>query len=90
MDTTITPCNTPGDHKVGTLYASPERIEQVVGFPANCRDDESKVKYSWGFMYKGERLGIWDYYGSYRANMFSFFGPPSLIAELFGETNVGS
>lgn len=81
---TITPNPKPGDSRTGTITGyTPKQIEEVLGFPANCYDDDSKVKYSWGFNYKGKRFGIWDYYGSYAINEWSTWGDTTLLKELF-------
>ncbi len=80
----ITPNDKPGDSRTGTIKGyTPKQIEAVLGFPANCIDDESKVKYSWGFNYKGQRFGIWDYYRSYKVGEWSTFGDEALLKELF-------
>lgn len=77
------PLNFAGPHKTGELPEdiTPERIADVLGFAPNIDDDPSKVKFSWGFTYKGEQCGIWDYKGS----RWSTYGPHWVFAELFGQ-----
>jgi len=71
-----------GDFKQHTLYCTLEEIEAVLG-PANCADDPSKVKYSWGFEVDGVRCGIWDYYQSYKHDTWSVFGPREIVEQVF-------
>lgn len=78
---TIVPVNQCGDHRTGDLPPSltPEAIAAVLGFAANIDDDESKVRFSWGFEVNGKRCGIWDYKGS----RWSTFDPDNVLPELF-------
>lgn len=71
-----------GDFKQHTLHCSVREIEAVLG-PANCHDDPSKVKYSWGFEVDGVRCGIWDYYESYKQGVFSAYGPREVLERVF-------
>lgn len=84
MNREITPVPEAGDYREGGLEGySAKEIAEVLGFKANVADDPDKVKYSWGFTYKGVRMGIWDYKGSHRHNSFSTFGPKKYFNELF-------
>jgi len=80
------PVNTGGDQRTGTLDGiTAQQITDVLGFGPNIDDDPDKVVNSWGFKYKGQRCGIWDYKGSHHDNAFSTFGPREIFVELFGE-----
>jgi len=72
-----------GDHRTGSLPStlSVKDIKARLGFAANCDDDESKVKYSWGFTVNGKRCGIWDYYG----NRWSVYDPHNVLHLVFPE-----
>lgn len=85
----VVPINEAGSHRTGTLVrVSKKRVDEVLGFKPNVPDDETKVKYSWGFKYRGHKCGIWDYYGSWRNEEFSTFGPKEVFEELFGTEHV--
>lgn len=81
----ITPYDHPGRCCTGRLLPTItyRQIVKVLGFRPNCDDDESKVKYSWGFIaeYNGKRVkcGIWDYKGS----RWSTYGPQEVFDYLF-------
>jgi hypothetical protein len=63
-------------------------IVETLGFHENLKDDEFKVRYSWGFQV-GDRVGaIWDYKGSYLDKIWSAWGPRELFIELFGAEHV--
>lgn len=88
-DDKIVPYDKAGDYCQGRITGvSSNLITQRLGFGPNVKDDPSKVKYSWGFMYKGQRFGIWDYNQSYRYNNFSYYGNKQIIKELFPEYEV--
>ena len=83
------PLNKPGSHKTGTLRnLSAADIERILGFPANVKDDPYKVKYSWGFECEGKEFGVWSYKGSEKANIFSVYGDPAILADIFGSKNL--
>jgi len=85
----VLPVDEAGDHAQYTIKGlSASQIKSIIGFPANCKDDPYKVKYSWGFTVDGVRCGVWDYKGSYKDNYFSAFGPIETLKKLFGD-NVG-
>ena len=85
----VVPLAEPGSHRTGTLVnVSKEKIEEVLGFKHNVKDDPSKVKYSWGFKYRGHKCGVWDYYGSWHDDLFSTFGPKEVFEELLGKEHV--
>lgn len=76
--------NVAGTHRTGGLTGvSHSDISKVLGFNSNVDDDPYKVKYSWGFTYKGHQCAIWDYKGSYRTLDFSTYGPQEVFDELF-------
>ena len=78
-----------GDYRTGTLENySADEIAKILGFEANCKDDPSKVVYSWGFKADGVHCGIWDYYGSHTLASFSTYGPKEVFEQLFGKENV--
>ena len=82
----IKPVDESGDHRTGSVIGlSTTEIAEKIGFPANVDDDESKVKYSWGFTVDGERCGVWDYKGSHRHKIFSTWGPREALRKVFGE-----
>lgn len=81
----IMPVDKPGDCKTGTLHASAEEIERVLGFPPNVEDDPDKVEHSWGFTVDGVRCGIWDYKGSGGCGVFSVYDPQGVLPTLFGK-----
>ena len=70
-----------GSHKTGSLpdSLSSHDIEAVLGFPANIKDDEYKVRHSWGFTVDGKECGIWDYKGS----RWSVYDPHNVLPALF-------
>jgi len=78
----ITMIDRCGDFKQGTMYATLSEIESVLG-KANCADDTTKVKHSWGFEVDGIRCGIWDYYGSHKQGLWSVYGPLDTLREVF-------
>lgn len=81
----IKPIDKAGAYRTGTLTAtSYEQICQVLGFPPNVEDDPDKVKYSWGFSVDGVECAIWDYYSSYKQNVWSLYGPKDVLKKLFG------
>lgn len=77
----IVAVNQCGDHRTGSLSPNitPAQIQKVLGFKANIADDDSKVKYSWGFTVNGKRAGIWDYKGS----RWSIYDPDGVVPDLF-------
>ena len=80
----ITPCNTAGASRTGTLYdINVATITQKLGFGPNIDDDPTKVINSWGFEVDGRRFGIWDYKGSHHMGQFSTYGDSSVLAKLF-------
>ena len=71
-----------GEYRSGTLVGmSVVDIEAKLGFPANRKDDFSKVSHSWGFKVNGVFCAIWIYRGSSR---LSTFGPAETLRILFG------
>lgn len=85
----IKPYNQVGSHRTGSLRGiTKEQIQEKLGFAPNCKDDESKVKFSWGFLADGVHCGIWDYKGSCFVGSWSTFGPASVFKEVFGENYV--
>ncbi len=81
----IKPINKVGDSRTGSLInITVEEINNLLGFTANCKDDPSKVKHSWGFTVDGVRCGVWDYKGSEEYNSFSTFGPHESLKKVFG------
>jgi hypothetical protein len=62
----IIPIDKIGSSKTDSLSSklTMQQITNILGFPPNCQDDVSKVKYSWGFEINGHHCGIWDYKGS--------------------------
>jgi hypothetical protein len=80
----IVPINKPGAHRTGEIsgYAKVD-IDKILGFKPNVLDDPDKVKYSWGFTVDGVECGIWDYKGSYKARVYSTYGPDEVFAKLF-------
>ena len=82
----IIPVNEAGDCRTASVVGlSVSDIEKRLGFTANCEDDPSKVKHSWGFTVDGERCGVWDYKGSEHSNSFSAWGPISALKKVFGD-----
>lgn len=90
----IVPNPEPGRGKSGSLYGLKLKdIVDVLGFLPNVEDDPDKVENSWGFLVYGEhngqelggvRCGIWDYKGSHRDEVWSFYGPRHIFLDLFG------
>lgn len=81
----IKPVSEPGDSRTaGVDGLTVAQVEKLIGFSANCKDDPSKVKHSWGFTVDGVRCGVWDYKGSERDNSFSAWGPLSALKKVFG------
>jgi hypothetical protein len=80
----ITPINTAGASKTGTLYdINVTTITQILGFGPNIDDDPAKVVNSWGFEIDGQKFGIWDYKGSHQLGQFSTYGNPKVLSKLF-------
>ena len=80
----IVPVNRCGPHRTGTMNnISATEIEEILGFEANCDDDESKVKYSWGFTVNGKYAAIWDYKGSWSRDSWSTYDPDGVLEGLF-------
>lgn len=84
---------TPNDNiisgKTGTLKnTSYAQIEQVLGFPPNVKDDPYKVAHSWGFEIDGHPCAIWDWKGSWEADVWSIHDPHHVLYKLFGLANV--
>jgi len=80
----ITPIDTAGASKTGTLYdINVATITQILGFGPNIDDDPSKVVNSWGFEIDGKKFGIWDYKGSHLFGQFSTYGNPEVLSKLF-------
>tara|TARA_R110000751_G_scaffold67665_1_gene137996 strand:- start:123 stop:434 length:312 start_codon:yes stop_codon:yes gene_type:complete len=80
----------------GTLVnVTAENIQAILG-EANSQDDPDKFDKSWRFIVKIRALpeyydtfcNIWDWYGSGSQNVWSFYGPPLIMRELFGKINV--
>ena len=72
----IIPVNEAGDFRTASVVdLSVSDIEKRLGFTANCEDDPSKVKHSWGFTVDGERCGVWDYKGSEAFQLLLRVGP---------------
>lgn len=76
----IRPYPESGDEKELSLDPkfTPDDITKILGFPPNVKDDEDKVKYSWGFTVDGVRCGIWDYKGA----RWSAFGPKEAFQKI--------
>lgn len=86
METTmnIMPVDRVGPYRTGSLEGyTVADIEKAVGFPANCKDDENKVKYSWGIEVDGVYAAIWDYKGSHIVNAWSTHDPNNVLPKLF-------
>lgn len=82
----ILPVDRGGDSRTSSIDGlTHAQIVERIGFPANVQDDESKVKYSWGFTVDGERCGVWDYKGSHEFNSWSAFGPRAALNKVFGD-----
>ena len=82
----IEPVNQPGDFRQSSIEGyNVKDINTILGFEPNTteKDDPGKVWYSWGFTVDGERCGIWDFNGSYRSEIFSWFGPLEIKNKLF-------
>ena len=78
--------NVCGTHRTGGLTGLTKTdIDKVLGFKPNVDDDPCKVKYSWGFQYKGHKCAIWDYKGSWKDKYWSTYGPAEVFKELFGQ-----
>lgn len=77
----VVPHPKSGLYKTGELRAGlkPAQISKILGFKPNCRDDEDKVKHSWGCLIDGVHCGIWDYKGF----RWSIYDPEGKLAELF-------
>lgn len=87
----IEPCNTPGNHRTGSLVnITKADIEHILGFAPNVLDDPSKVQHSWGFTVDGVRCGIWDWKGSWRRREWSTWGPSEVLSQLFGSQHISS
>lgn len=78
-----------GSSKTGSLRnTSLEELVSFFGNP-NVADDIFKVRYSWGFRYKGVNMAIWDWKGSADDDVWSIYGPLDYWAELFPCKEVG-
>jgi|GEM_PF-2401237 len=87
----IIPDSTIGSHRTGRLDGiTVDKIEAVLGFSPNVKDDPDKVRYSWGFRVNGYACAIWDYRGSHEFNTFSTFGPSSVLHALFPDHYVAT
>lgn len=85
----IVPVDYSGPHRTGSLKdLKVKDVVKVLGFKANCDDDESKVKYSFGFEVDGVHCAIWDYKGSAKYGDWSTFGPKEIFVKLFGAEHV--
>jgi len=88
MHPEVTPCNDVASSKTNTLHStSYDEIVAVLGKP-NIADDFYKVEHSWGFTYKGHKMAIWDWKGSWLSGQWSTYGPTELIRELFPNKDV--
>jgi hypothetical protein len=67
---------------------SSKQITQILGFKPNVFEDPTKVRFAWGFLYKGQHYGVWDYRGSWRDKCYSFSGPRTVAEELFATGRV--
>lgn len=85
----ITPHDEPGSHRTGSLRGlMPGDIERALGFPPNIEDDPGKVTHSWGFKAGGVVCGVWSYKGSEKRGAWSTFGPPEILAQVFGINHI--
>lgn len=86
----INPTNSPFiTYRIGNLInLTPEKISQILGFTPNFRDDPIKVKNSWHFTIDGRDAAIWDWMGSEKKGVFSFYGSREQFERLFGIENV--
>lgn len=84
----IVAVNQAGDHNTGSMPSgiTVAQINKVLGFKPNIDDDESKVKYSWGFTVDGKRAGIWDYKG----HRWSIYDPDGVVPGLFANLPVSA
>jgi hypothetical protein len=81
----IKPVSKAGDCRTGSLSKiTKKEIVKILGFEPNVKDDEFKVKYSWGFTVNGRRCGVWDYKGSHKDGLWSTYGPAQELAAVFG------
>lgn len=97
---TVKPHSVGGSHRTGTLQnITVEKINKILGFESNVKDDPYKVKNSWGFKVMADILGvevtvatcgIWDYKGSHEYGTFSTYGPVGVFKKLFGKKYVRS
>lgn len=85
------PCVRPwrfvrGQKRTGTLFGlSPERVAEIIGFPANCEhDDKREGGYCWSFTVDGVVCSVWSYKGSEQRGSWSTFGPGDALRKLFG------
>lgn len=84
MNMKIVPVDRVGPYRTGSLAGySISDIEKAVGFPANCEDDDDKVKYSWGFEIDGVYAAIWDYRGSHKLKAWSTYDPDNVLKKIF-------
>lgn len=88
----IVPIRQVGSGMSGTLLASYQTIEQLVGAPnVTDMDDPIKVKASWGFMdaATGRQAFIWCYKVAdpISCREWSIDGDKSLIDQLFGRVS---
>lgn len=78
----IIPDNNIRSSKTATLTDTTyDEIINLLGNP-NVNDDESKVRWSWGFRYKDAEMAIWDWKGSGDYHEWSIYGPRYLWYEL--------
>ena len=77
----IKPIQTDETHKTGSLPSSysVKDINKALGFSPNVKDDEYKVKYSWGFTVDGVECAIWDYRGA----RWSVWDPSKVLSKVF-------
>jgi hypothetical protein len=73
-------------HQTGSIHGlTAVQIKNILGFASNVRDDDSKVKYSWGFRIGSEKAAVWDYKGSAREKEFSTWGDHATLRTIFGK-----
>jgi hypothetical protein len=81
----ISPAKPTRSWKQHTLHTTAEKIERVLGFPANLEDDPDKVTHSWSFRVEGhpDIFAIWDWKGSAERGEWSAFGDSAVFDLLF-------
>lgn len=76
-----------GTHRTGSLVGvTAAQISQVLGFGPNIKDDPYKVVNSWCALVDGNLIAIWDYKGSHEYGVFSTYGNPEILDQLFGSS----